>query len=105
MLSIRTMLLAGLVVVLWQIPANAQRGIGPGEMIDLQDQLETGLQARRQVEFDYIQQVVDAVARNELPRSMVQSSFQYARKRRPYPFQYFQRVLRIQASRAGLRAP
>ena len=86
-------------------PIAAQSGIRPPEMIQLKEQLETGLRARRPIEFAYIQQVVDAVENEQLPLLLVKSTFHYARQKRPYPFQYFQRTLRIRAKEVGLMAP
>ena len=73
------------------------------DVADLQDQLEAGLQARRPQEFAFIARVVAMVAKNRLPRFLVQSTFDWARRKQPYPFPYFQRALIIRAARIGIR--
>ena len=75
--------------------------IAPGGP-DLQTTLEKGLRARRPVEFDFIASVVQMVDDGTLPVSIVQTSFLWARKKRPYPFPYFRQSLRIQAQQMGI---
>lgn len=77
--------------------SGAQRGLRPGQMIELKEQLITGLRPRLPYEFRYIDQVVDQVDVGELPEPLVRSTFGYARKKRPYPIRYFDRALRIRA--------
>ena len=70
---------------------------------DLQTQLESGLRARRSVEFAFIQDVVRLVWNGRLPISVVKGSFHYARRRNlviPYP--YFERVMRLRAQKLGV---
>lgn len=70
--------------------------------IDLKDQLEKALKARRPVEFEFIGLVVERVDSGELPRDLVQSSFLWAR-RKPYnKIQYFEQSLRLRAKRKGI---
>ena len=82
---------------------NTLRGNITADVADLQDQLEAGLQARRPQEFAFIARVVAMVSANRLPRSLVQSTFEWARRKQPYPFPYFQRALIIRAARIGIR--
>jgi len=70
---------------------------------DLQEQLEDGLLARRPAEFKFIARVVKLVEQNKLPRKLVVETFQYARKKRPYPYVYFERALKIRAARIGVK--
>ena len=70
---------------------------------DLQTQLESGLRARRSVEFAFIQNVVRLVHNGRLPISVVKGSFHWARRRHlviPYP--YFERVMRLRAQKLGV---
>ena len=83
------------------LPGAADAPIAPGGP-DLQTTLEKGLKARRPVEFDFIDSVVQKVDAGTLPASIVQTSFLWARKKRPYPFPYFRQSLRIQAQQMGI---
>ena len=69
---------------------------------DLKDQLEKGLKARRPSEFAFIARVVRLVERERLPRSLVEGTFLWARPKRPRPYQYFERAMRIRARRLGI---
>ena len=76
---------------------------GAGRVADLKSQLESGLKARRPVEFRFIADIVRRVQRRELPLKLVLESFHYARRRHPFPFQYFQRAIQIRAARIGVK--
>jgi hypothetical protein len=82
--------------------ASAQRALRPGQLIDLKEQLITGLRPRLPSEFRYIDKVVDEVEAGQLPESLVRSTFVYARKKQPYPIQYFDRALRVRAKQRGI---
>jgi hypothetical protein len=69
---------------------------------DLRTMLEKGLRARRPVEFTFIDDVVQMVDAGTLPESIVQTSFLWARKKRPYPFPYFRQSLKVQAQQIGV---
>jgi hypothetical protein len=74
-----------------------------GKVADLEQTLKSGLRARRQLEFDFIHQVVLKVKAKELPADLVQSTFQWARKRGSrYPYPYFERGMRERAQRLGV---
>jgi len=68
--------------------------------LDLRTQLEKGLYARRPVEFEYIDEIVKLVEKKKLPRTLVTSTFIWARKRETRQLQYFQFAL--QARTRGL---
>jgi len=70
---------------------------GGGVSIDLKTQLEKGLKARRPVEFEYIAEIVDLVEKEKLPRSLVTSTFGWARKKPVRQLQYFQFALQARA--------
>ena len=76
-----------------------------GVQVDLKQQLEAGLYARRPVEFSYIARVVRMVERRQLPEQLVISTFAWARHKRPYPIVYFERALQIRARRIGIVVP
>jgi hypothetical protein len=81
-------------------------GVGRGDTdskLDLQETLEKGLKARRRQEFQFIGRVVNLVESGELPEKMVQSTFLWARRKREHPMQYFERALRVQAAKIGVR--
>ncbi len=78
-----------------------QGALRPGQMINLKQQLETGLQARLPEEFEYIEKVVMKVDMGELPERFVRQNFAYARKQAPYPIRYFDRALRIRGKKLG----
>lgn len=72
------------------------------DVADLQEQLEDGLLARLPTEFAFIGRVVRLVEGRRLPLGLVVSTFQWARRKRPYPFPYFERALRTRAARLGI---
>ena len=77
---------------------------GSGRVASLSDQLKSGLKARRDVEFKFIEDVVKLVQTGKLPVKLVVETMQYARKKPTgYPFQYFQRALALRAARLGVR--
>ncbi len=73
------------------------------QIAGLQDQLEKGLKARLPREFDFIERVVAMVKAKQLPYDLVQSTFMWARVKRPYPFPYFETGLRTRAARQGIK--
>lgn len=78
------------------------------QVANLKDQLEKGLQARLPREFRFIGTIVRMVERNELPLRLVRAAFQWARRQvraGKYPFPYFERAIRILASRDGIAIP
>lgn len=72
------------------------------EKLSLKTQLEQGLRARRPVEFEFVARVVEKVDKGELPRSVVDGVYGWARKQRRHPFQYFEFALRKQAAKLGV---
>ena len=72
------------------------------DVADLSDQLEGGLRARLPREFAFIGRVVRMVEGRRLPLDLVMSTFQWARRKKPYPFPYFERALRTKAARRGI---
>ena len=69
---------------------------------DLKQTLKSGLKARRPVELDFIDRVVTMVKNGDLPISLVQSTFLWARRHQPRPYPYFERGLRERAAKSGI---
>ena len=71
-------------------------------------QLQAVVKARLLEEREFVAQVALLVQQKKLPKSLVDSSWLWVRSNRPYtnsPFVYFERVLRLQATKAGFRVP
>ena len=68
--------------------------------LDLKTQLEKGLYARRPVEFEYIDEIINLVEEGKLPRAIVTTTFVWARRTRRR-LQYFQ----FAAGSPGSRPP
>lgn len=87
------------------VAASAQdvRTNDPAVEITLKEQLETALRARRPVEFRFIDKIVAQVDSGDLPRDVVQSSFNWARKKPSKRIQYFEQALRLRAKRKGIK--
>lgn len=94
---------ASLFLVLWAAPLRGQAsGASPPT---LQEELEKGLKARRPEEFEFIARVVQMVEKKQLPLDLVNSTFQWARKRtrfERYPCVFFERALRLRAAKLGI---
>lgn len=73
------------------------------QQIDLKDELEAGLKARRPQEFQFIAKVVDMVDQKQLPLEMVRGTFIWARKKKPYPYPFFERALIQRAAKIGVK--
>ncbi|HEX3872078.1 MAG TPA: hypothetical protein VHV77_16655 [Pirellulales bacterium] len=99
--------LAMLGVAGWMVRAADPPAIGtnPGIAIDLKTQLEKGLRARRPVEFQYISELVTMIEADAIPRSLVDSTFIWARKQRSRQLQYFQFALKARADKLGIVTP
>jgi hypothetical protein len=79
----------------------ADPGNSPGGP-SLKTTLEKGLKARRPVEFAFIADVAARVEAGTLPRSLVNTTFLWAKKKQPFPFPYFQQALKVRAKQAGI---
>lgn len=63
------------------------------------------LKTRRDEEKQFVAEVVEQVRLGKIPSKLVATSFDWVRNERPltrYPFIYFEKVLRIQATALGL---
>ena len=82
---------------------RAEETVGGAEVISLEDQLKTGLKARRPEETEFIEEVARLVNGGKLPRKLVDSTFMWSLRRRTnYPFPAFERALRLQADQLGV---
>jgi hypothetical protein len=54
------------------------------------------------VEFAFIEQVVERVKAKQIPISLVQTTFAWARRHQPYPYPYFERGMRERAQKLGV---
>jgi hypothetical protein len=69
----------------------------------LREQL-LSLRPRSPQEFEFLDRVVELVDQDKLPLRIVESAFNYARKKhRRYRFPYFQRAVVILAARVAIR--
>ncbi len=73
--------------------------------LDLKTQLQKGLRARRPVEFEYIDQIVQLVEDDKLPYHLVITTFGWARVRRYQQLQYFQLALQARTRGLGITMP
>jgi hypothetical protein len=78
-------------------------GLGAAAAATLKKTLEAGLKARRPQEFAFLALVAAKVEDGTLPRSLVESTFFWARRQGRYPFVYFEAGLRARARRIGVR--
>jgi hypothetical protein len=83
-------------------PPPSINGGGVSKNLDLKKQLELGLRARRDVEFQYIDTVVKLVEAGTLPENLVTSTFIWARRKPARQLQYFQFALRARAKKLGI---
>ena len=73
--------------------------------LQYEQQLNAILKTRRDEERQFINDIVTRVREGSLPSKLIQTSFRWVQKKRPgtnFPFIYFERVLRLQADRAGI---
>jgi hypothetical protein len=108
-MSKQVLVLAGLAIAL---SLSSARAVEPPPVdaggvtgLDLKTQLEKGLRARRPVEFEYIKEIVRLVETNKLPRTMVTTTFVWARKQPTRQLQYFQFALQTRAKNLPVKLP
>lgn len=69
---------------------------------EFETNLRAGLKARRPEEIAFVQLVVQKVKNDELPLSLVRSTFLWARRQPRYPAFYFEQGLRTRAAKEGI---
>lgn len=93
-----------LVAMLGSLPLAGRLLAEGSGVADLSETLRFGLKCRRPVEFEFVALIVQKVDQKVLPRDMVLSMFDYARKRRPdLPFPYFEVGLKKRAAAIGVQ--
>jgi hypothetical protein len=73
--------------------------------LQYEQQLNAILKTRRNEEREFIAQIVSQVRQGKIPAQIVQTSFHWVHKKRPrtnFPFIYFEKVLRLQATKIGI---
>ncbi|MAT69160.1 MAG: hypothetical protein CMJ58_06505 [Planctomycetaceae bacterium] len=91
-------------------PSSGNRTAAQGRQIALRDQLRVGLYAFTKADMQFINLVVLRVQQGVLPRSLVDSTFLWARQRtrttdgryRKRPIVYFQPALTLRAKQLGI---
>lgn len=73
------------------------------DVADLQDQLESGLRARRSEEFAFLARVVLFVEQGKITRQLVVETFQWAKEKKPFPYPYFERAMILRAAKRGVK--
>ena len=73
--------------------------------LTLKTQLQKGLKARRPVEFEYIDQIIELVDKGKLPRKLVVTTYLAAQMRTRHPLQYFQLALQARARGLNVQLP
>jgi hypothetical protein len=73
-----------------------------GEKIKLKEMLEKGLKVVRPEDFAFVAHVVQLVDDGTLPRDLVDSTFQWARRKPRFRAQYFEHGLRARAAAIGV---
>lgn len=95
-------LLVGLAAA--SLPARGDDLPPAGRAAGLEDRLKAGLRAQLPAEEDFIEKVVLLVRTGKLPGKLVDSTYIWAiERRKEYPFPAFEKALRLQADRLGVR--
>ena len=97
-------LLAGLLATTFVSLNVSQQAWGIStKSANLTETLEKGLRARRAEEFAFLERIITMVDQGQLPVDLVRSTFDWARHKRPYPYVYFERAIKIRAARLGIK--
>jgi hypothetical protein len=101
---VRSLTLCFFIAVLALATGSVSRAADTGTSTTpkLKDTLEKGLKARLPSEFAFIDTVISKVDDGTLPRSMVESTFLWARRRQIHAFEYFEQGLRVRAAQIGV---
>ena len=82
--------------------AQAQAEDPPTGNASLQETLVFGLRPRTPTDEAFITMVVAKTEAKVLPLELVIATYRYAAGKRPYPFPYFERALRVRARQIGV---
>jgi len=96
---------------LWTNPAGPNSamaspppdGSGAPNEPTLKQKLADGLETRAPAEIAFIKKVVSLVNDGTLPESLVDSTFDWARKKEKHKFQYFRQALIVRAKQMGIQ--
>ena len=80
-------------------PVVAQTGDGE---LTLRELLEKDLRARREMEFTFIQRVVDRVEEKKIPLDTVMTMYRWSKHKSRRPYQYFEKGMKVQAARLNV---
>lgn len=75
------------------------------QFVEFERRLNAILKTRRDEEKEFVGLVIEKVKADKLPIKLIDTSFEWVRNKRPdteYPFYYFERVLRLEATKLGL---
>lgn len=86
----------------WSLPTFVAPAPAHAAIDDLKKTLEQVLKARRPEDFAFVARVVELVDAGTLPRDMVESTMNWARKKPRRQFQYFEFALRARAKQIGV---
>ena len=78
------------------------------DLVAYEKQVNAILKTRLPAEKRFVTELMAEIAKKEIPRSLVDTSFKWVLNRRPntnYPFVYFERVIRLQGKRLGYKIP
>lgn len=102
-------MVAGTVACQWPVQnVDAVQQSGGGREADLRERMVTTLRVRTDEERAFVEAVVSRVVTGDIPQELVDSSLLWVRANKadsPYPFFYFERVLRLRGQRAGVSIP
>ena len=82
--------------------AHSQAEDPPTGNASLQETLVYGLRPRTPADEAFIQMVVEKTNAKVLPLELVIATYRYAAGKRPYPYPYFERALRVRARQIGV---
>lgn len=97
--------LVSVILTLMQVASSpAADPARPATVASFEDRLQAGLRTRLPDEKAFIEKVASLVRTGRLPAKVVDSTYLWAVERRTeHPFPAFQKALRIQAARLGVR--
>jgi len=92
----------GIALLMFAIALVAPCPSEAGTALDVK-MMKMALRAIDQEENGFLEHVSDLVVQDVLPRSMVESTFLWARKKPDNKFQYFKRGLKVRAAKIGVK--
>jgi hypothetical protein len=92
----------GVAVVMFVVALLAALRCEAGTSLDVK-MMKAALRTVDQEEDGFLEHVSNLVVQDVLPRSMVESTFLWARKKPDNKFQYFKRGLTVRAAKIGVK--